>query len=459
MLDCESDRSSFVRGSKTGSLLFTYEHLRKKDLDFFRGLKISDTVELGGVQIEIAHAAMDNDRFYFDSNDGHTANIFPQMKCDYLLTGHSHKQYIKQEAGKTIINPGSVGIPQDGTQNPKYALLDIVNGDVSCIFREVPYDIADTIHSQFVGGLVDYAKYWAIGVLYDIITAEERVLQLLKCVQQANGDYDEKVWHSCAIKLGMKFTEREILEMYRNMDMESRKKILREYMGKPVHVVVDRPVGYQHGDVVYPINYGYIPGVIAGDGEEQDVYILGVSEPLESFDGVVVAAICRKDDREDKLVAASAGKCYHQGEIAEAVHFQEQYFNSKIISCFEKSCGVLPYRVVNGQKEFLLVFESFSRCWSLPKGHMEAGETEAQTALRELQEETGLTAKLDTSRFAVIEYAISDFARKQVVFYLGEVMGTPKAREGEIDKLKWVTEEELEEHLFPDTFRACKELL
>lgn len=132
MLDCERGRSSFTRGSKSGSLLFTYEHLRKKDLEFIRGLKISDTIEIEGVRIEIAHAAMDNDRFYFDNNDGHTADIFQQMKCDYLLTGHSHKQYIKQNAGKTIINPGSVGIPQGGTRNPKYALLDVADGTVSC---------------------------------------------------------------------------------------------------------------------------------------------------------------------------------------------------------------------------------------------------------------------------------------------------------------------------------------
>ena len=233
-------------------------------------------------------------------------------------------------------------------------------------------------------------------------------------------------------------------------------------LGKMIDVVIDRPLGSAHPDdpqCIYLLNYGFVPGVYAGDGEEQDVYILGVSEPVTEFDGVVVAAICRKDDREDKLVAVPAGKCYHQGQIAEAVHFQEQYFESKIISCFEKSCGVLPYRTVNGQKEFLLVFESFSKCWSLPKGHMEAGETEAQTALRELQEETGLTAKLDTSRSAAIEYSISDFARKQVVFYLGEVTGTPKAREGEIDKLKWVTEEALKELLFPNAYEACKELL
>jgi len=240
---------------------------------------------------------------------------------------------------------------------------------------------------------------------------------------------------------------------------EKRNQIITDYMGKLVHVVVDRPVGYRYGGIVYPVNYGYIPGLYACDGEEQDVYILGIREPITEFDGQVVAAICRKNDCEDKLVVAPTGSAYHQGQIAEAVHFQEQYFDIGIISCFEKSCGVLPYRIVNGQQEFLLVFETFSQRWSLPKGHTEAGETDIQTAQRELYEETGLTAKLDTSRCASTEYPISSFARKEVIFYLGEVAGVPKVREGEIDKYKWVTAEELKDYLFPDTLKICKALL
>lgn len=238
-----------------------------------------------------------------------------------------------------------------------------------------------------------------------------------------------------------------------------RQQLIMAYLGKTVHIVVDRPVGYRHGNLVYPVNYGYIPGLIAGDGEEQDAYILGITEPVAEFDGQVVAAILRNNDCEDKLVVAPMGSQYHQGQIAEAVHFQEQYFDTRILSCFEKSCGVLPYRTENGQKKFLLVLETFSQCWSIPKGHMEAGETQAQTALRELYEETGLTAKLDTSRCATIEYPISDFARKQVVFYPGEVTGIPQVREGEIDKYKWVSAQELKDHLFPDTWEACKTLL
>lgn len=237
--------------------------------------------------------------------------------------------------------------------------------------------------------------------------------------------------------------------------MDAREAIRRELLGKTVHVEVDRPMGYVHGDIVYPVNYGYIPGVMAGDGEEQDSYILGVPEPIASFDGRVIGVIRRLNDIEDKLVVAPEGVLLHQGQIAEAVAFQEQYFSTRIDCIFRKSCGVIPYRVNNGVREFLLVFEHYSQCWSLPKGHMEAGETQVQTALRELFEETGLTAQLEEDKFAVIEYPISPIARKQVVFFPGLVSGTPTLRQGEIESYRWVRLEELKEHLFPDTVAAC----
>lgn len=240
---------------------------------------------------------------------------------------------------------------------------------------------------------------------------------------------------------------------------DQRVALLKEYIGKDVHVVVDRPIGYVHGDIEYPVNYGYIPGTIAGDCEEQDVYILGVDEPVSSFDGRVIGAVLRRNDCEDKLIVASAGVEFHQAQIADMVYFQERYFDSRIISSLEQSCGVLSYRVINGKREFLLVFESFSQCWSLPKGHMERGESEIQTALRELYEETGLTACLDISKKAVIEYTISSFARKKVVFYLGEVSGAPINRPGEIERFCWVTKDQLGDYLLADTVRACYELL
>ena len=180
---------------------------------------------------------------------------------------------------------------------------------------------------------------------------------------------------------------------------------------------------------------------------------------LSSFDGQVVGAVCRKNDVEDKFIVAPEGMRFHQGQIAEAVRFQEQYFDTYVLSLFHKSCGVLPWRDNDGQKEFLIVFEQYSQCWSLPKGHMEAGETEAETALRELFEETGLRARLNCRYSATIEYPISVMAKKQVVFFPGQVSGIPKARPGEIERFKWVTAQQLRQYLFPDTVDACMKLI
>ena len=241
--------------------------------------------------------------------------------------------------------------------------------------------------------------------------------------------------------------------------MDLRTDYLCKMLGKSVQVIIDRPVGYRHKGLIYPINYGYLPDTVAGDGEEQDAYILGISEPIQTFRGQVIGGIRRKNDIEDKLVVAPEGTVFHQGQIAEAVHFQEQYFDSHVISLFYKSCGVLPCRITGGKEEYLIVFEQFSQCWSLPKGHMEAGETEPETALRELWEETGLTAHLDTSRSAVIEYPISAHSRKQVVLFKGMVSGTPRTRDGEIEGFRWVTAEQLDHYLFADTASACKQLI
>lgn len=114
--------------------------------------------------------------------------------------------------------------------------------------------------------------------------------------------------------------------------MDARKNALLEWLGKAVHVEIDRPVGYCHKGIVYPINYGFLPGVTGGDGEEQDVYILGVSEPISSFDGRVIGAVLRRNDCEDKLVAAPEGTVFTAEEIAAGVHFQEQFFDSTVIT-------------------------------------------------------------------------------------------------------------------------------
>lgn len=104
-------------------------------------------------------------------------------------------------------------------------------------------------------------------------------------------------------------------------------------IGRTVKVAVDRPLGSyhpKHKDIYYPINYGYIEGAIAPDGEEQDAYILGVNEPVTEYTGKVIAVIHRLDDVEDKWVVAPEGASFTADEIMAQVSFQEQYFKSAV---------------------------------------------------------------------------------------------------------------------------------
>ena len=117
--------------------------------------------------------------------------------------------------------------------------------------------------------------------------------------------------------------------------MDQREQIIQALMGRYVHVVIDRPIGYLHGDILYPVNYSYLPGVIAGDGEEQDAYILGVPEPVSAFDGMVIGVIRQLNDCEDKLVVAPEGMILRAAQIAEAVRFQERFFESTVESIYE----------------------------------------------------------------------------------------------------------------------------
>ena len=104
-------------------------------------------------------------------------------------------------------------------------------------------------------------------------------------------------------------------------------------LGKTVKVIIDRPLGTyhpKHKDIYYSVNYGYIEGIIAQDGEEQDAYVLGVNEPVYEFIGKVIAVIHRFDDVEDKWVVVPEGVIFTKEEIIKQVEFQEKYFKTEI---------------------------------------------------------------------------------------------------------------------------------
>ena len=115
-----------------------------------------------------------------------------------------------------------------------------------------------------------------------------------------------------------------------------RTALVKHYLGKTVEVEIDRPIGTphpKHPEIIYPINYGYIPNVFGGDGEELDVYILGIDKRIEEGDRTtvkIIGIVYRKNDVEDKLVGAPETVVYTPEEIERIIHFQEQYYDSHV---------------------------------------------------------------------------------------------------------------------------------
>lgn len=97
-------------------------------------------------------------------------------------------------------------------------------------------------------------------------------------------------------------------------------------------MTIDRPLASRHPKhgFVYELNYGFIPGTLAPDGEEIDAYVLGIDRPIKSFTGRCIAIIHRLDDQDDKLIVVPDGMNFNNEEISTATHFQEQYFKSII---------------------------------------------------------------------------------------------------------------------------------
>ena len=106
-----------------------------------------------------------------------------------------------------------------------------------------------------------------------------------------------------------------------------------EHLGELIKIKIDRPLGSKHPEhgFIYPINYGFVPGIIGGDGEGLDAYLLGVFEPVEKIDGKCIAVIHRTDDDDDKLIITPDGKQYSDNAIEALVEFQERFFKHIII--------------------------------------------------------------------------------------------------------------------------------
>ena len=107
----------------------------------------------------------------------------------------------------------------------------------------------------------------------------------------------------------------------------------KQYLNQIIKIKIDRELGTKHPKhgYIYPVNYGFIPNTVSGDGEEIDCYLLGVFEPVEEYEGKCIAIIHRTNDDDDKLIIVPKEKDYSNEAIEALVEFQEKYFKHEII--------------------------------------------------------------------------------------------------------------------------------
>ena len=117
---------------------------------------------------------------------------------------------------------------------------------------------------------------------------------------------------------------------------------------------------------------------------------MGVNHPVSNFNGRIIAVLRRKDPEAVLLVAAPKNLCFIDNQIREALVFAEGGYDYTLECLYERSCGAVVYGNINGETMFLLIKNKRSAHWGFPKGHVEKVETQQQTAMREVFEETCL---------------------------------------------------------------------
>jgi len=200
-----------------------------------------------------------------------------------------------------------------------------------CTFSKTD-DILDTVLTPWIGFVYTFPAFRGkkrVGKLIELIYlyAKKEGYKNIYVSTDQKGLYE---------KFGFKFFQkmkdrRGEMSLVYKMDIEI--KDYSDIIGLRVKGKVDRPLGSchpRHKDMIYPINYGYVENIIAGDGAEQDVYIFGTTAPIECYEGKVMAVLHRLNDVEDKWIVSLDDKNYSNEEILSAVSFQEQYFMSEL---------------------------------------------------------------------------------------------------------------------------------
>lgn len=189
----------------------------------------------------------------------------------------------------------------------------------------------------------------------------------------------------------------------------------------------------------YQLNFGVIEGKKRFDSGTAGAYIMGVNHPVRTFDGRVIAVIKRSDGSPPVYVVSPKNMKFIANQVEDAIAFAEKGRDYKLECLYERSCGAVVYRIINGELRYLLIKNRRSTHWGFPKGHVERGETSEQTAMREVLEETGIHIKIIPQFACKSEYTIQGKIEKSVIIYLAKTSDTQTIiQREEIEDYVWL---------------------
>lgn len=176
-----------------------------------------------------------------------------------------------------------------------------------------------------------------------------------------------------------------------------------------------------------------------GSASTKSAYFVTRKGADEYFDGIVVAVAEFEGLNEERMIVARYGDIYYEPELRRILSRLKNIKLKSIRCLYEKSCGAIIFYKTKQNTKILLVKNNNGRYWSFPKGHIEEGETEQETAIREIKEETGLDVTITPGFREISEYCPFGKIRKRVVFFLARAFtDNVVIQEEEIDSYIWV---------------------
>ncbi|MBR2340648.1 MAG: NUDIX domain-containing protein [Clostridia bacterium] len=193
------------------------------------------------------------------------------------------------------------------------------------------------------------------------------------------------------------------------------------------------------------INIGYADKLSSPSGRPLRAYVYGVRYPIRRYVGSIIA-YGKAEGGDDFIVVADKKLIAYDVNIIPLI---ERYEKGKYVlhTSYEKSCGAIIYRRIDNEIKFLLVKQRLSNSWSFPKGHIVYGESEQETAAREVREEVGMSISFEHGFRIEQFYQIRPSTVKKVVIFLAKSDDEITIDNDEIVSYAWVDENSVPKYL------------